>query len=103
MIQKPAIIKVIDFGSAKDLRNPQVRGAGNTGTRRQFHDYVGTPNFMAPEMIRNKFSDTRCDIWSIGCTLFQCLTGLPPFASRSEYLTYIKAMSGEFEIPASCS
>lgn len=99
MVQAPNVVKIIDFGSAKDHRNPHVRGAGNANSRRTFTEYVGTPNFMAPEMIRNKFSDFRADLWSLGCTLYQLLDGLPPFTARSEYLIYIRAMRRDLELP----
>jgi len=54
---------------------------------------------MAPEMIRNKFSDFRADLWSLGCTLYQLLDGLPPFTARSEYLVYVRAMRRDLEFP----
>ena len=50
-VQAPNVVKIIDFGSAKDHRNPHVRGAGNANSRRTFTEYVGTPNFMAPEVL----------------------------------------------------
>ncbi len=50
-------IKLIDFGTAKDLSRPDIKGAGNgLKGRKPFEHYVGTPNYMAPECIHNKAS-----------------------------------------------
>merc|ERR1712118_440369 len=74
--------KLVDFGSAKDLWNPHIKGAGTKAWKAQLEGNVGTPNFMAPEVIDNKGSDHRSDTWSLGCMLWQLLTGLPPFGSN---------------------
>jgi len=66
-------VKVIDFGVAKLTSGtwaPQtVRG-----------DLLGTPLYMAPEQSVNAGSvDHRCDVYSLGCILYQLITGIPPF------------------------
>ena len=57
-------------------------GAGNASRHKVFEDYVGTPQFMPKEVIENKCSDHRSDVWSLGCTIFQVLSGCPPFHDR---------------------
>jgi len=50
-------IKLIDFGTAKDLDRPDIKGAGNgLKGKKQFDNYVGTAHYMAPECIHNKAS-----------------------------------------------
>jgi formylglycine-generating enzyme required for sulfatase activity len=47
---------------------------------------LGTPDYVAPEQIRNaKYADVRADIYSLGCTLYYLLTGGPPFRAESLY------------------
>ena len=62
-----ADIKLADFGLSKSLLNTNM-----TNT------HLGTPLYQAPE-IGQQMYDYRIDIWSLGCTLFEMLTGYRPF------------------------
>ena len=42
-------------------------------------DPMGSPYYMAPEIIVDALYDPKCDIWSIGCVLYLMLTNVPPF------------------------
>jgi serine/threonine protein kinase len=43
---------------------------------------LGSVNFMAPEQIRDGLGTAASDIYALGCVLYECLTGRPPFSSR---------------------
>ena len=99
MLTELGVVKLIDFGTAKDLENPHIKGAGNASRHKVFEDYVGTPQFMPKEVIENKSSDHRSDIWSLGCTIFQVLSGCPPFHERSEYLIFQRVLALDLVFP----
>lgn len=64
---------ITDFGLAKQVEDSS-RGLTKTG------DFLGTPVYMAPEQIENRgFPDGRMDIYSLGVTLYEMLTGVLPF------------------------
>jgi len=99
VMMKEGMIKLIDFGTAKDLENPQIKGAGNKSRNKVFENYVGTPQFMAPEVIENKCTDFRSDTWSLGCLFFQVLVGAPPFHGLSEYLIFMRIKDLDLKFP----
>jgi len=68
-------VKVLDFGIAFREGGTQLTHTGIL---------VGTPGYMAPEQAHNNREiDARADVFAMGCVLFQCLTGTPPFEGDS--------------------
>ncbi|WNG59626.1 protein kinase [Archangium gephyra] len=72
---RPEDVVVLDFGLARHAA-PTLAGVTGTGT------VVGTPGYMAPEQASSKPEiPPAADIFSLGCVLYECLTGTPPFAA----------------------
>src|SRR5262245_62116419 len=68
-------VYLADFGLTRRLDEPASAATGDRS--------VGTPAYLAPEQIESKPVDARTDVYSLGCLLFECLTGAPPFAQGS--------------------
>ena len=78
---------VSDFGLAKRFESR----AGLTAPG----ELVGTVDYIAPEQIEGKRVDGRADIYSLGCVVFECLSGSPPFNKDSEAAVLWAHMHGE--------
>ncbi|ORC90754.1 protein kinase-like protein [Trypanosoma theileri] len=79
------VVKLADFGSSKVLAGITNRSHAGCET------LVGSPFWMAPEVIRNEPYGTKADIWSVGCTVVEMLNGgLPPW--REEFENVYSAM-----------
>lgn len=84
--------KLADLGLAKDLDG----SADLTRTGRG----LGTPNFMAPEQFRNaKSASVRCDVYSLGATLYQMVTGQLPFGVSDPVQAMMRKLRNDLAPP----
>jgi tetratricopeptide (TPR) repeat protein len=75
--------KLLDFGIAKRLPVESDTDATTTSQLTGEGDIVGTLAYMSPEQIQGRPVDARSDLFSLGCVLYECLTGARPFAGAS--------------------
>jgi len=72
-------VKIFDFGLARSSsKDSQLTQQGTI---------VGTPGFMAPEQASGQAFDARCDLFSLGCVLYQICTGAAPFLGQTAIAT----------------
>lgn len=79
-------LKLIDFGDAKKVgsgeidesQTPKLDASGEPILQRK-DTYVGTLNYLSPEMIDEGEQGHPLDIWALGCILFKMFTGKVPF------------------------
>ena len=64
---------ITDFGLAKDRDASVLTAAGQA---------LGSMDYMSPEQIRGEEVSARSDVYGLGCVLYECLVGKPPFADR---------------------
>jgi serine/threonine protein kinase len=83
------IIKVLDFGIAKNFNNDSEIHVSNLTSEGLV---LGTPTFMAPERLRNHPYDGRSDVYSIGVILYNMLSGECPFESIDKSITTVITM-----------
>ncbi len=74
------IVKVVDFGIAKLIGESSM----SAGPLTMDGQMIGTPEYLAPERLLGKPYDGRSDIYSLGCTLYEMLTGAVPFVANKE-------------------
>ncbi len=76
MLTRGGDVKVMDFGIARALAD-----AGQTMTQQSA--VLGTAHYLSPEQARGEIVDSRSDLYSTGCLLYELLTGRPPFTGES--------------------
>jgi serine/threonine-protein kinase len=75
-------VKILDIGLGRAVFDPGSRGDGSVNLTTS-GDQLGTPLYCAPEQSKDpRQADIRSDIYSLGCVLFQALTGQPPFEDQ---------------------
>ena len=84
-------VKVLDFGVARIEQDARITGRNMI---------VGTPEYIAPEQIRSSASSPSSDLYSLGCVLFEMLTGKLPFDGKTTELL-IKHINDEPPVPSS--
>jgi serine/threonine protein kinase len=84
-------VKVVDFGIAKFVN----RDEGEVEALTRTGEIFGSPLYMSPEQCSGGFVDHRSDIYSLGCVLFEMLTGTPPHMGPNALKTMLLHQAGE--------
>jgi eukaryotic-like serine/threonine-protein kinase len=92
MVTPEGVAKLTDLGLVKDAENELNLTRTGRG--------LGTPHFMAPEQFRNaKNADIRCDIYSLGATLYMMVTGEVPFGKVGPLDCWMKKIRNDYVPP----
>lgn len=73
MLDQQGVAYITDFGLAKDSQGSLLTRPGQA---------VGSLDYMAPEQIRGEEVTAATDVYALGCVMWECLCGAPPFADR---------------------
>jgi Tol biopolymer transport system component/predicted Ser/Thr protein kinase len=82
-LTEDGLLKVLDFGLARLLREPERAVGETTATETAAGQVVGSPPYMAPEQLRGKETDERTDLYAAGAVLFELATGRRVFGTRN--------------------
>ncbi|KAL8861868.1 MAG: hypothetical protein Q9178_001737 [Gyalolechia marmorata] len=99
-------VKITDFGTAKLLDPlkstqgiPEAAELLDGSDKNKANSFVGTAEYVSPELLRDKTACKASDLWAFGCIIYQLFAGRPPFKAANEYLTFQKILSLEYEFP----
>lgn len=109
-------VKITDFGTAKILDPPRRTPREGTNSSDsppggfaggsldgievdRANSFVGTAEYVSPELLTNKNACKASDLWALGCIIYQLLAGRPPFKAANEYQTFQKIVNLEYEFP----
>lgn len=109
LLDSQMYVKITDFGTAKILkgqRRPDVNPSGmppldstDIPEEDRASSFVGTAEYVSPELLNEKNACKASDLWAFGCIIFQLLAGRPPFKAGNEYQTFQKIVALDYEFP----
>ena len=83
-----AVLKLVDFGFAYQL---------DYAHGESMRSMLGTPGYIAPEILKKQPYTRAVDVWSTGVVAFVCLCGYPPFYDQNTQAEYRKIMKGQYK------
>ena len=86
--------KILDFGVARFLDESESGKTTQTG------QIIGSPAYMSPEQCRGEKGDTRSEIYSLGCVMYECFSGTPPFTGETSQALLLQHL---YEAPKNVS
>jgi 3-phosphoinositide dependent protein kinase-1 len=93
-------LKLVDFGTAKLPDDPLLANETDPlGPTTKGHTFVGTAEYVSPEVLLDKESGPASDLWALGCMVYEFLTGRAPFKGKTDFLTFALITKGEVAYP----
>jgi len=88
LVDQDGYIKIIDYGLAKMLKESDTTNS-----------FCGTPEYLAPEMIRGEGHDRTVDWWALGVLIYEMLIGVTPFFNRNKQMLFNKIKHSKVVFP----
>lgn len=109
LLDSQMYVKITDFGTAKILKGQRPQDPNSSGMppldstdipeEDRASSFVGTAEYVSPELLNEKNACKASDLWAFGCIIFQLLAGRPPFKAGNEYQTFQKIVALDYEFP----
>jgi len=89
LLDQEGHIKITDFGLSKEsLKDGMIT-----------HTFCGTPEYLAPEVLKQEGHGKAVDWWSFGTLLYEMMTGLPPFYNQNLNIMYERILNAPIPLP----
>ncbi|KAL3649671.1 3-phosphoinositide-dependent protein kinase 2 [Castilleja foliolosa] len=92
-------IKIADFGSVKPMQGSRITVLPNAASDDKACTFVGTAAYVPPEVLNSSPATFGNDLWALGCTLYQMLSGTSPFKDSSEWLIFQRIVARDIRFP----
>ncbi|PIA43444.1 hypothetical protein AQUCO_01900085v1 [Aquilegia coerulea] len=92
-------IKIADFGSIKPMKDSRITFLPSLASDEKACTFVGTAAYVPPEVLNSSPPTFGNDLWALGCTLYQMLSGSSPFKDASEWLIFQKIIARDLRFP----
>ncbi|KAJ4840472.1 hypothetical protein Tsubulata_039820 [Turnera subulata] len=92
-------IKIADFGSVKPMQDSRITVLPNAASDDKACTFVGTAAYVPPEVLNSSPATFGNDLWALGCTLYQMLSGTSPFKDASEWLIFQRIIARDIRFP----
>ena len=89
LLDTDGYIRITDFGLSKE----------NIKDNQSAHSFCGTPEYLAPEILKRQGHGKAVDWWSLGAIIFEMLTGLPPFYTKDREKLFYNIKFAELKYP----
>jgi 3-phosphoinositide dependent protein kinase-1 len=83
-------VKLTDFGTSTQLNAEASEGSSDPSdpTISRSTSFVGTAEYVPPELLKDKFCCPASDLWALGAMIFQMMTGRMAFHGATQFLTF---------------
>lgn len=95
-------LMITDFGAAKFINEiaSDVNEDDNSSENPESNgSFVGTAEYISPELLRHNQSSCGSDFWALGCIIYQMIVGKPPFKAQNEYQTFERIVDLDYSFP----
>lgn len=91
-----------ECASEDDIDHERVQNMARnncTDPCKRKNSFVGTAQYVAPEILKANMPHLSTDLWSYGCIIYQMISGLPPFRGATEFLIFQKVVNVDYQFP----
>jgi len=94
LLEPDGHIVLVDFGLAKQMQHSVMHGVEGRS-----NSFVGTPEYLAPEVVQGTGHTMTVDWWTLGILLFELLLGKPPFKAKDLSILYQRIVAEDVVVP----